>query len=39
MTVTRPDYGPFMAKAKPAIDKLFTDLWSVTTAAEIAAIR
>ena len=39
MQVTRPDYGPFMIKAKPAIDKLFTDLWSVTTASEIAAIR
>jgi TRAP-type transport system periplasmic protein len=39
MQVTRPDYGPFMVKAKPAIDKLFTDLWSVTTAAEIAAVK
>ena len=39
MQVTKPDYAPFMAKAKPAIDKLFAELWSVTTADEIAAIR
>lgn len=39
MQVTRPDYVPFMAKAKPAIDQLFSELWSVTTAAEIAAVR
>lgn len=39
MQVTRPEYAPFMVKAKPAIDKLFTDLWSVTTAAEIAAVK
>lgn len=39
MQVTKPDYAPFMAKAKPAIDKLFTELWSVTTADEIANIR
>lgn len=39
MQVTRPAYPPFMAKAKPAIDKLFTELWSVTTAAEIASVR
>jgi TRAP-type transport system periplasmic protein len=39
MQVTRPPYAPFMAKAKPAIDKLFSELWSVTTAAEIAAVR
>jgi TRAP-type transport system periplasmic protein len=39
MQVTRPPYAPFMARAKPAIDKLFAELWSVTTAAEIAAIR
>ena len=39
MQVTRPDYGAFMAKAKPAIDKLFTELWSVTSAGEIAEVR
>jgi tripartite ATP-independent transporter DctP family solute receptor len=39
MQVTKPDYAPFMAKAKPAIDKLFAELWSVTTADEIANIR
>lgn len=39
MQVTRPDYAPFMARAKPAIDKLFTELWSVTTAQEIASVR
>jgi tripartite ATP-independent transporter DctP family solute receptor len=39
MQVTHPDYAPFMARTKPAIDKLFADLWSVTTAQEIANIR
>ena len=39
MQVTKPDYAPFMAKAKPAIDKLFAELWSVTTADEIANVR
>jgi TRAP-type C4-dicarboxylate transport system substrate-binding protein len=39
MQVTKPDYAPFMAKAKPAIDKLFAELWSVTTADEIANLR
>jgi tripartite ATP-independent transporter DctP family solute receptor len=39
MQFTRPDVGPFMAKAKPALDKLFAEQWSVTTADEIAAIR
>jgi tripartite ATP-independent transporter DctP family solute receptor len=39
MTFTKPDYAPFMAKAKPALDKLFADLWSVTSASEIAAIQ
>jgi tripartite ATP-independent transporter DctP family solute receptor len=39
MQVTHPDYAPFMARAKPAIDKLFADLWSVTSAQEIASIR
>lgn len=39
MQVTRPPYAPFMVKTKPAIDKLFSELWSVTTAAEIAAVR
>jgi TRAP-type C4-dicarboxylate transport system substrate-binding protein len=39
MQVTKPDYAPFMAKAKPAIDKLFQDSWSVTTADEIAKIQ
>jgi TRAP-type transport system periplasmic protein len=39
MQVTKPDYAPFMQKAKPAIDKLFKESWSVTTADEIAAIK
>jgi tripartite ATP-independent transporter DctP family solute receptor len=39
MQFTRPDVGPFMAKAKPALDKLFAEQWSVTSADEIAAIR
>jgi len=39
MQVTRPDYAPFMARAKPAIDKLFSEQWSVTTAQEIANVR
>jgi TRAP-type transport system periplasmic protein len=39
MQVTHPDYAPFMARTKPAIDKLFAELWSVTTANEIAAIK
>ena len=39
MQVTHPDYAPFMARAKPAIDKLFSELWSVTTAQEIANVR
>ena len=39
MKFTKPDYAAFMAKTKPAIDKLFTELWSVTTADEIAKIR
>ena len=39
MQVTKPAIDPFMVKAKPAIDKLFADLWSVTTADQIAAIR
>ncbi|HYF56409.1 MAG TPA: TRAP transporter substrate-binding protein [Salinarimonas sp.] len=39
MQFTKPDYAPFMAKAKPAIDRLFTEQWSVTTADEIARIQ
>lgn len=39
MQVTHPDYAPFMARAKPSIDKLFNELWSVTTAEEIAGVR
>jgi TRAP-type transport system periplasmic protein len=39
MQVTRPDYAPFMAKAKPAIDKLFAELWTVTTADQIAGVK
>lgn len=39
MTFTKPNYAPFMAKAKPAVDKLFSELWSVTTADEIAKIQ
>jgi tripartite ATP-independent transporter DctP family solute receptor len=39
MQFTKPDYGPLMAKAKPAVDKLFAELWSVTSADEIAQIR
>lgn len=39
MQFTKPDYAPFMAKAKPAIDRLFADQWSVTTADEIAKIQ
>ncbi len=36
---TNPDVAPFMEKAKPAIDSLFAEQWSVTTADEIAAIQ
>jgi TRAP-type transport system periplasmic protein len=39
MQFTKPDYAPFMAKAKPALDKLFAELWSVTSADEIAKIQ
>jgi tripartite ATP-independent transporter DctP family solute receptor len=39
MQFTKPDLAPFMAKAKPAIDKLFAELWSVTSADEIAKIQ
>jgi len=39
MQFTTPDLAPLMAKAKPAIDQLFAESWSVTTADEIAAIR
>lgn len=39
MQFTKPDYAAFMAKTKPAIDKLFAEQWSVTTADEIAKIR
>jgi tripartite ATP-independent transporter DctP family solute receptor len=39
MQFTQPDAAAFMAKAKPAIDKLFGEDWSVTTADEIAQIR
>jgi tripartite ATP-independent transporter DctP family solute receptor len=39
MQVTKPDTGPFMAKAKPALEKLFADLWSVTTADQVATIK
>jgi len=39
MQVTKPDYASFMEKAKPAIDKLFKESWSVTTADEIAKIQ
>ncbi|MFC7396401.1 TRAP transporter substrate-binding protein [Chelatococcus sp. GCM10030263] len=39
MQFTKPDYAPLMAKAKPALDKLFAELWSVTSADEIAQIR
>jgi tripartite ATP-independent transporter DctP family solute receptor len=39
MQFTKPDYAPFMAKAKPAIDRLFAEQWSVTTADEIAKIQ
>ncbi|RDI50491.1 TRAP transporter substrate-binding protein [Microvirga subterranea] len=39
MQFTKPDYAAFMAKAKPAADKLFSEQWSVTTADEIANIR
>jgi TRAP-type transport system periplasmic protein len=39
MQFTQPTTAPFMAKAKPAVDKLFAELWSVTTADDIAKIR
>lgn len=39
MQFTKPDLAPFIAKAKPAIDRLFAEQWSVTTADEIAKIR
>ncbi len=39
MTVTEPDYAGFMDKVRPAIDRLFAEDWSVTTAAEIDAVR
>jgi TRAP-type C4-dicarboxylate transport system substrate-binding protein len=39
MEVTEPDYASFMDKARPAIDRLFAQDWTVTTADEIAAIE
>ncbi len=39
MTVTEPDYAAFMKKVRPAIDRLFEQDWSVTTAAEIEAVK
>lgn len=39
MQVTRPDYAAFMAKAKPAIDKLFAELWTATSADQVANVR
>ena len=39
MQVTKPDIAPFMAKAKPAIDRLFKDAWTVTSTDEIAKIN
>lgn len=39
MTVTEPDYTAFMTKVRPAIDRLFSEDWSVTSAAEIEAIK
>jgi len=39
MTVTEPDYTAFMEKARPAIDRLFAEDWTVTTAAEIQAVE
>lgn len=32
---TKPDMAPFRAKVKPALDKLFKELWNVTTLEEI----
>jgi TRAP-type transport system periplasmic protein len=39
MQVTKPDIAPFMAKAQPAIDRLFKDAWTVTSTDEIAKIN
>jgi TRAP-type transport system periplasmic protein len=39
MQVTKPDIAPFMAKAKPAIDRLFKDAWTVTSTDEIAKVN
>jgi TRAP-type transport system periplasmic protein len=39
MEVTEPDYTEFMEKVRPAIDRLFAEDWSVTTAEDIAAIE
>ncbi|WP_158626088.1 TRAP transporter substrate-binding protein [Arsenicitalea aurantiaca] len=39
MQITEPDYAGFMEKVRPAIDRLFAEDWSVTTAEEIAAIQ
>jgi hypothetical protein len=39
MQVTKPAIAPFMAKAKPAIDRLFKDAWTVTSTDEIAKIN
>jgi TRAP-type transport system periplasmic protein len=39
MTVTEPDYSAFMQKARPAIDRLFSEDWTATTAAEIEAVK
>lgn len=39
MTVTEPDYAAFMQKVRPAIDRLFAEDWTVTTAAEIEAVK
>ncbi len=39
MEVTTPDYADFMEAARPALDKLFAEDWSVTTAADIEAVQ
>ncbi|WP_309084943.1 TRAP transporter substrate-binding protein [Chelativorans sp.] len=39
MTVTKPDYAAFMQKVRPAIDRLFAQDWTVTTAAAIEAVK
>lgn len=39
METTEPDYAEFMEKVRPAIERLFAEDWTVTTAEEISAFQ